>query len=982
MASDPGVRPLAHSVHPAVRMYATSPRGARWGRSHMSRYQLIRILGRGGMGVVWLAHDTVLNRPVAIKRPMCTTPDLDVRARREALALRVLRVPGVVALVDEGDDADGRFLVTDFVDGMPFPGATPVDLMEVTGRLLEVLAGVHASGIVHRDLKPGNVLVDADDRPWLVDFGIASGSALGAAVTADGAIVGTPRYIAPEQLTGNRVDARADLYALGLMLYEVLCGDLPFGGDGAVRLWRDVPPVADIRPTAPAMLARLVDRLCARLPERRPASAAEALALLGRAPPSPRIRWLGPRSTVSGLVEAARSGRKVDPSGPAGCGRTRHLQEAASQLAAIGHDVRWLVGGRRPLSALRTTLGIEGRADPESCRTTLRARFAGGLVIVVDPPDIADRWSATMLSEVPGPVLGLGESITIAPLSETDLRDAFLGPDKVLHLRVDAARELYRRSRGLPARVTTVLSEWIDAGLCRMELDRIRITRADVERLEDLPLRAPGLAGTLPVEPGVVRALPWVVLADGALDVSGLAEVLRLAPWEATLLVEELVDRRLVDTFDGQLVPRAGAEAALALWNDDERRSSHRTLAAVLQPGTRVHWKHVVHGGDPDEIANEGASFAAALSAAGRFRIAVHVLETALAAARGRVPIPIELGLLRAIVLAAHGSEDASARDAAAVLVDRSDARRLGAPWLEPFADASLALSRRDFGEAERWAGEVPELDDEAMEVARVTMLVEARTRRRPLDASAEIERWTAWARHSDDRLGRWLGWLGLAAYRAERFSEAAELHADAGRHRADPFGRLVALVNEVMALIEVPRMDAAAEGALRAIALAADLRQPGLELRAWTVLRGVQYRTDSSHEVDGELVAAADQADAPGAAAPHLLLEGTVAWRERDVVTATALLRRARARFRGFTTGELVCDVLLHSLDPSPTDWVQRLTPLRGTRVGFQLGAVIGADAIDAVCADRDIGRLSNGHPDLRLEILSPAEIRERFTL
>jgi serine/threonine protein kinase len=166
------------------------------------RYRIEGELGRGGMGVVYRAHDLLLDRPVALKRPLGPHE----RARREAHALRLLKLPGAVELLDEGEDAAGPFLVTEIVTGSPFPGrGWPVE--DLAAQLLEVLASVHAAGILHRDLKPQNVIVDGLGHVHVLDFGVARGPALGSRSTEIGG--GTPRYLAPEQLAGAPEIGRA-----------------------------------------------------------------------------------------------------------------------------------------------------------------------------------------------------------------------------------------------------------------------------------------------------------------------------------------------------------------------------------------------------------------------------------------------------------------------------------------------------------------------------------------------------------------------------------------------------------------------------------------------------------------------------------------------------------------------------------------------------------------------------------------------------
>ena len=191
------------------------------------RYRLGSQLGAGGFGNVWQAEDLLHGEQVAIK--MFQSESFDpARVRREIAALRLLRLPGVVRLLDEGVHDGSAFFVMELVDGTPFPGdGTPRTwggIAPIVRDLLEVLASVHAHGIVHRDLKPSNVLVTPTGQVMVVDFGVAVGMALGSKMTKEGCLVGTPAYLAPEQLWGAAVGTWTDLYSVGLMIYEALSG--------------------------------------------------------------------------------------------------------------------------------------------------------------------------------------------------------------------------------------------------------------------------------------------------------------------------------------------------------------------------------------------------------------------------------------------------------------------------------------------------------------------------------------------------------------------------------------------------------------------------------------------------------------------------------------------------------------------------------------------------------------------------------------
>lgn len=233
---------------------------ARVGHSLGGRYRLRKVLGRGSFGQVWSADDTLTGARVAIKELDAIGSKALAAIRRELTALRWVRLPGVVRLLDDGFEGDAFFIVMTYVAGAPFPGEAVergAALEARAARLLEVLHRLHCAGVIHRDLKPANVIVDAQGRPTLLDLGLARGRAVWPAV--EGRFEGTPRYAAPEQRLGQ-TDARSDLYSVGIMLRMA---------------------AEHLIDAAPPPLARLIAGLTEARPEDRPQSALAALRLLG-----------------------------------------------------------------------------------------------------------------------------------------------------------------------------------------------------------------------------------------------------------------------------------------------------------------------------------------------------------------------------------------------------------------------------------------------------------------------------------------------------------------------------------------------------------------------------------------------------------------------------------------------------------------------------------------------------------------------------
>ena len=262
------------------------------------RYELEDRIGRGGMGEVWRATDTVLHRRVAVKTiDLRTVPDESGHARfeREARVTAGMSHPNIVTVHDSGVEDHTAYLVMELLPGPSLAerlreGPLPVDEVEQIGlQVATALDAAHARGLVHRDIKPGNIVHAADGRVRVLDFGITQlGETTGSqALTATHTVMGTAEYLAPEQALGGRVDGRADLYALGCVLYALLAGRPPFQGPSPVATMMmhandPVPDVRQARPDTPPWLAGLVASLLAKDPDARPAGAASVAAAIER----------------------------------------------------------------------------------------------------------------------------------------------------------------------------------------------------------------------------------------------------------------------------------------------------------------------------------------------------------------------------------------------------------------------------------------------------------------------------------------------------------------------------------------------------------------------------------------------------------------------------------------------------------------------------------------------------------------------------
>ena len=273
----------------------------------LGRYQIRGVLGKGAMGLVYDGHDATLNRRVAIKT--IQTRDLDdatakhyeKRFQREVRAVARLNHPHIVQVYDFGSEGDLAYIVMEYIEGKelkdyldarePFDLATIFRLM---GELLDALQFAHEAGVIHRDVKPANVMLDAAKRAKLTDFGVAritEGDAASADMTRAGQMIGTPSYMSPEQIQGQAIDRRTDIFSAGVLFYQLLTGRKPFEGAGfplAKQIVQDEPPPASTLVQIPAAIDRVIARALAKAPERRYPSArafAEALQLVREGKP-------------------------------------------------------------------------------------------------------------------------------------------------------------------------------------------------------------------------------------------------------------------------------------------------------------------------------------------------------------------------------------------------------------------------------------------------------------------------------------------------------------------------------------------------------------------------------------------------------------------------------------------------------------------------------------------------------------------------
>jgi Tol biopolymer transport system component/predicted Ser/Thr protein kinase len=331
----------------------------------LDRYTLESKLGEGGMGVVYLAHDKHLDRDVAIKvlpHDKVADPARRQRFVQEAKAASALDHPGIVTIHDIRSDAGIDFMVMEYVSGrtldavIPPKGLALVMALRYAAQIADALGSAHEAGIIHRDLKPSNVIVTADDRVKILDFGLAKLMDAGevaaeartrtAPMTDAGLVLGTTAYMSPEQAEGSKVDARSDIFSFGSMLYEMVCGRRPFTGDSSLSILakivhEDPPPPSQVAPGVTPDVERTILRCLRKDPARRYQTMADL------------------KVDLEDLAADSASGRSAHPAAPTARSSRQWAWAAAIPILAAAGYLAWSAAPSRdratPLRAVPLT---------------------------------------------------------------------------------------------------------------------------------------------------------------------------------------------------------------------------------------------------------------------------------------------------------------------------------------------------------------------------------------------------------------------------------------------------------------------------------------------------------------------------------------------------------------------------------------------------------------------------------------------------
>jgi serine/threonine-protein kinase len=398
------------------------------------QYQFVEKLGAGGMGEVYKALDTRLNRFVAIKvlsAGVSADPEYRLRFIHEAQSASALNHPNIVTIYDVVEDAGTQYMVLEYVPGktlgelIPPDGMALPDVIRYASQIADALGAAHAAGIIHRDLKPANVMVTAHGNVKLLDFGLAklmswgpgdhsgnTATLISGPMTVAGAIMGSVNYMSPEQAEGARLDARSDIFSFGAVLYEMLTGRHAFQGASAIStlsavLRDNIRPIPEMKPGVPLGLERIVVRCLNKDPDQRFLAMQEVGAELA----------LIARQQESGFADSAPTIRTTPP--PAAKPRFSLIPVWLLLLAAAAGGVYWFAAGHSPAASPATketraaVMPSDGTLTNDSIIDMVRAKVAPSVI------SSQIRASKTNFSLSPAEVIRLSNAGVPAGVIET-----------------------------------------------------------------------------------------------------------------------------------------------------------------------------------------------------------------------------------------------------------------------------------------------------------------------------------------------------------------------------------------------------------------------------------------------------------------------------------------------------------------------------------------------------------------------------------
>ncbi|MGZ5413338.1 MAG: nSTAND1 domain-containing NTPase, partial [Solirubrobacterales bacterium] len=584
--------------------------------TELADYRIESLLGWGGMSVVYLAEDLRLKRSVALKllaASLAVDESFRDRFLHESELAASIDHPNIIPIYEAGTTDDLLFIAMRYVEGRDLNGRLqrgrldPADAIGILTQLASALDAAHARGLVHRDVKPSNVLLDTGARPdgsdhvYLADFGLTKRVSEETGIGADGQLMGTIGYVAPEQIAGEEIDGRADVYSLGCVLYECLVGQPPFRRDSDMavvfaHLETEPPAPSARRPGLPAALDAVIARALAKEPERRYASCREfaraglavAVDEASRVLVDVASRAAGGRSDLS-EVEAELAGKVVD---------LQLVREQARTLADPATPARVSTEGICPFKGLASFEPVDAEYffGRERLVAELVARLVGAGLLGIVGPSGSGKSSLVRAGLLPALAGG------VLPGSE-GWRRVLLRPgerplDELRRALVSGARDpLVEALDGLPANerlllVVDQLEELFTA--CRLEAERTTFTDTLVRAAADpegravvvVALRA-DFYGRFAAHPGLAELLGANHVLVGPVQASELRRVVELPAGRVGLRVEPELADALVDDVEGEpgALPLLST-ALLELW---QKRQDNALVLAVYRESGGVH---------------------------------------------------------------------------------------------------------------------------------------------------------------------------------------------------------------------------------------------------------------------------------------------------------------------------------------------------------------------------------------------------------
>ena len=570
-------------------------------------YRPQRVLGTGGHATVWLGEQVALSRPVAIKvlhRDHLADPALVARFREEARITAALAHPHIVVVIDHDVESGVPWIVYEFIPGrslrdrLTHARFSVADALEAAAQIASALAAAHQAGVLHRDIKPENVLEAAPGRYKVSDFGIARWTAAGRPHTATGVILGTPAYLAPEQIQSGGTSPATDLYALGVTLHELIAGEPPYGGETIYQVLErhvraEVPSLRALRPDVPEPVDRLVRALLAKSPADRPASAAAAAEALRAAREALAERPPGDDRRVAQAV--------TDPPETAsGAGQRRRATDRTAPVSVrITHSAPALEPPRR---AARTPAIALATAALAAGALLARAWLGAGTPPV--PPSPTPSASATV-ADAPPDAEPAPRAVPLEPAMRTDLL-ASLNEVTTLYDRMIALVKAHDRTEdalgidgfegntiaaefatGKPARVTR--REWLSGA---KEAADLRAAAPPALRLADLFKQISARPGTeLLLQAPLADALGLLMEVLWNLGLDRELEILHRVVQQSAAAAPSCWMPAFAQAREGQLAAQAGrdsdaaesrAKLALTLLEREARGAGPEAASAPL----------------------------------------------------------------------------------------------------------------------------------------------------------------------------------------------------------------------------------------------------------------------------------------------------------------------------------------------------------------------------------------------------------------